>query len=102
MLHRTWPNASASCAGRSETKIPPIAIDSGYLNERDDQLQETAGPQILVSKCDLDRWIGAVSVPTKGADEYAIAELNNDVSGSGFAEGIHSDSVEVGRCDCRD
>ena len=25
-------------------------------------------------------------VPTKGADEYAIAELENDVSRSGFAE----------------
>ena len=25
-------------------------------------------------------------VPTKGADEYAIAELENDVSGIGFAE----------------
>ena len=99
-------------AGGRDTAIPAIAIDSGYLNERDDQLQESAEAPILVGKCDRDRWIGAAIVPTKGADEYAIAELKNDVSGSCFAEvlvrsdngpavlgleGTHSDSVEVGR-----
>ena len=73
-------------AGGRETAIPAIAIDYGYLDERDDLLQETAGAPILVSKCDRDRWIGAAIVPTKGADEYAIAELKNDVSRSGFAE----------------
>ena len=73
-------------AGGRETAIPATAIDCGYCNERDDQLQETAGAPILVSKCDRDRWIGAAIVPTKGADEYAIAELKNDVSGCGFAE----------------
>ena len=67
-------------AGGIETAIPAIAIDYGYLNERDDQLPGTAGAPILVSKCDRDRWIGAAIVPTKGADEYAIAELKNDVS----------------------
>ena len=40
---------------------------------------------ILVSKCNCDRWIAAI-VPTKGADEYAVAELKNDVIGSGFTE----------------
>ena len=73
-------------AGGRETAILAIAIDHGYLNERDDQPQETAGAPIWVSKCDRDRWIGATFVPTKGADEHAIAELKNDVSGSSFAE----------------
>ena len=45
-----------------------------------------AGAPILVSKCDRDRWIGAAIVPTKGADEYAVAELKNDVMCSGFTE----------------
>ena len=31
-------------AGGRETAIPAIAIDYGYLNERDDQLQETGAP----------------------------------------------------------
>ena len=35
-------------AGGRETAIPAIAIDYGYLNERDDLLQETAGAPILV------------------------------------------------------
>ena len=73
-------------AGGRENAIPAIAIDYGHLNERDDQLQETAGAPIWVGKCDPDRWIGAAIVPTKGADEHAIAELKNDVSGSGFAK----------------
>ena len=73
-------------AGGRETAIRAIAIDYGCLNERDDQLQETRGAPIWVSKCDRGRWIGAAIVPTKGANEYAIAELKNDVSGSGFAE----------------
>ena len=73
-------------AGGRETAIPAIAIDYGYLNERDDQLQETAIAPIWVSKGDRDRWIGAAIVPTKGADEYAVAELKNDVCGRGFAE----------------
>ena len=72
-------------AGGRETAIPAVAIDYGYLNERDDQLQKTARAPILVSKCDLDRWIGAAVVPTKGADECAVAELN-DVCGRRFAE----------------
>ena len=42
-------------AGGRETAIPVIAIDYGYLNERDDQLQETAGGPISVSKCDRYR-----------------------------------------------
>ena len=73
-------------AGERQAAIPVIAIDYGYLNERDDQLQETAGAPILVGKSDRDRWIGAAIVPTKGADKYAIAELKNDVSRGGFAE----------------
>ena len=73
-------------AGGRETAIQAIAIDYGYSNERDDQLQETTGAPTLVSKCDRDRWTGAVTVPTKGANENAIAELKNDVSGSRFAE----------------
>ena len=32
------------------------------------------------------RWIGATIVPTKGADENAVAELKNDVMCSGFTE----------------
>ena len=51
-------------AGGRETTIPAIAIDYGYLNERDDLLQEAAGAPILVSKCNRDRWIGAAIVPT--------------------------------------
>ena len=73
-------------AGGRETAIPAIAVDFGYLNERDDQLRETAEAPIWVSKGDRDRWIGAAIVPTKGADEYAVAELKNNVSGRGFAE----------------
>ena len=61
-------------------------IDYGYLIERDDPLQEAAVAPILVSKCDRDRWSGAAIVPTKGADEYALAELKNDVTCSGFTE----------------
>ena len=73
-------------AGGRETPIPAIAIDYGYLNERDDLLQEAAGAPILVSKCKRDRWIGAAIVPTKGADEYAVAVLKNGVICSGFTE----------------
>ena len=71
-------------AGGRETTIPVIAIDYGFLNERDDLLQEAAGAPILVSKCNPDREIGAAVVPTKGADECAVAELKNDVICSGF------------------
>ena len=39
-----------------------------------------------MSKCNRDRWIGAAIVPTKGADEYAVAELKNDVICSGFTD----------------
>ena len=100
-------------AGGRETAIPAIAIDCGYWNERDDLLQEAAGAPIQVSECNRDRWIGAAIVPTKGADEYAVAELKNDVIYSGFtevlvrsdnepaifgSEGVSSDSVEIGRC----
>ena len=30
-------------AGGKETTMPAIAVDNGYLNERDDLLQEAAG-----------------------------------------------------------
>ena len=73
-------------AGGRETTIPAIANDHGYLNERDDLLQEAAGAPILVSKCNRDRWIGAAIAPTKDADEYAVAELENDVICSRFTE----------------
>ena len=124
-VFRTW--CRECCIGRGrmhqhrtggrETAIPAIAIDYGYLNERDDLLQETAGAPILVSKCDRDRWIGTSIVPTRGADEYAIAELKNDVSRSGFAEvRVRSENepailalkestaaaLKFGRCDCQD
>ena len=94
-----------------------MRVEDGYLNERDDLLQEAAGAPILVSKCNRDHWIGAASVPTKGADEYAVPELKNDVICSGFTEviirsdnepaifgteGVSSDSVEIGRCECQD
>ena len=42
--------------GGRETTIPAIAIDHGYLNERDDLLQEAAEAPILISKCNRDRW----------------------------------------------
>ena len=70
--------------GGRDTTSPAIATDYGYLNEPDDLLQEAAGAPVLVSKCNRDRWIGAATVPTKGADEYVVAELKNDVIGSGF------------------
>ena len=101
-------------AGGRETTIPAIANDYGYLNERDDLLQEAAGAPILVSKCNRDRWIGAASVPTKGADEYAVAELNDVMwlhrgshqvgqrAGDFGSGGVSSDSVEIGRCECQD
>ena len=69
-----------------------------------------------MSKCNRVRWIGAVIVPTKGADEYAVAELKNDVICSGFTEvlvrsdnepgilaleGVGCDSVVIGRCECQ-
>ena len=75
-------------AGGRETTIPTIAIDYGYLNERDVPLQEAAGAPIWVSKRkrNCDRWIGAAIVPTTGADEYAVAELKNDVTCSGLTE----------------
>ena len=60
----------------------------------------------MVSKCNRDRWIGAAIVPTKGADEYAVAELKNDAigqrAGDYGSEGVSSDSVEIGRCECQD
>ena len=89
-------------AGGRETTIPAIAVDSGY----DDLLQEAAGAPILVSKCNRDRWIGAAIVPTKGADEHAVAELKNDcgvteVLVRSGPEGVSSDSVEIGRCECQ-
>ena len=60
-------------AGGRETGILAIAIDYVYLHERDDQLQETAGAPIVVSKCvSLDR--------------------------RSHSTGIHSDTVESGRC----
>ena len=70
-------------AGGRETTIPAIAIDYGYLNNRDDQMRE-AGAPILVSKCNRDRWIGQSA--NEGADEYAVSELKNDVMCSGFTE----------------
>ena len=92
-VFRTW--CSECCIGRGRmhqhraggrgTTIPAITIDYGYLNERDDLLQE-AGSPILVSKCNRDRCIGAAIVPTKGADECAVAELKNNVICSGFTE----------------
>ena len=46
-----------------------------------------------MSKCNRDRWIGAAIVPTKGADEYAVAELKNNVICSGFTDVlVRSDS----------
>ena len=66
-------------AGGRGTTIPAIAIDYGYLNERDDLLQEAAGARHR--HC---------------ADEYAVAELKNDVIGSGFTEVlIRSDNEPI-------
>ena len=57
-VFRTW--CRECCIGRGrmyqhrvggrDTTFPSIAIDYGYLNERDDLLQEAAGAPILVSK----------------------------------------------------
>ena len=69
-----------------------------------------------MSKCNRDRWIGAAIVATKGADEYAVAELKSDVICSGStevlvrsdnetgnlgSEGVSNDSVEIGKCECQ-
>ena len=43
-----------------------------------------------------DRWIGAAIVPTKVADEYAVAELKNDVTCSGFTEVLVRSDNEPG------
>ena len=93
-VFRTW--CRECCIGRGQmhqhlaggryTTIPAIASDYGYLNERGALLHEAAGAPILVSKCNRDRWIGATVVATKGADEYAVAEPQNDVTCSGFTE----------------
>ena len=64
----------------------PTAADREEHTARHDPLQEAAGAPIWVSKCNRDRWIGAAIVPTKGADEYAVAKLKNDVLCSGFTE----------------
>ena len=40
----------------------------------------------MISKCNRDCWNGAAIVPRNGADEFAVAELKNDVIGSGFTE----------------
>ena len=74
-------------AGGRETTIPAIAIDYGYLDGRDDLMQEAGRAPIFGEQVyNRDRWIGAASVPTKGADEYAVAKLKNDVICSGFTE----------------
>ena len=70
---------SAPTADDSEAHIASVASDVAECIsivqeeerprfQRYDQLQETAGAPILVSKCDRDRWIGAAIVPTNGAN----------------------------------
>ena len=49
-----------------------------------------------MSKCNRDRWIGAAIVPTKGADEHAVAGLKNDVICSGFTEVLGRSDNELG------
>ena len=49
---------------------------------------------MLVRKCNRDRWIGAAIVPTKGADEYAVAELKNNVMCIGFIEVLIRSDIE--------
>ena len=71
-------------AGGKETTIPAIVIDYGYLMSVTTCCKRRAEAPILVSKCNRDLWIGAAIVRTKGADEYAVAELKDDVIGSGF------------------
>ena len=100
-VFRTWYRECCIGRGRKhqhraggETTIPAVAIDHGYLNERDDLLQEAAGAPILVSKCNPDRWNGAAIVPTKGADKYAVAELKNDELCSGFTEVLNRSDNE--------
>ena len=96
--------------GGIETAILAIAIDYGCLNERDYQLQGTGEAPMWVGKCDRDRRIGAAIVPTRGADEFVIAEFKNDVSGGGFAEVLVwpdkepalATAFQVGRCECQD
>ena len=68
-------------AGGRDIAILAVAIGYGQLNDRHDQLQETKGAPISISKSDRDRLIGAAIVPTNGANENAIDELKNDVSG---------------------
>ena len=104
-------------ARRRGTSILAIAIDCVYLNDRDEQLQETAGAPIRVSKCDPGRWIGAAIVPTKSANVCGSADLKNDVSGSRFCRGfrqvgrqascprpggVNSGNIQVSRCDPQD
>ena len=93
VLHRTWQKHQHRAGGR-DTAIPATATDNGYTDERDDQLQETA------SKCGRDRWIGVTIVPTKGANEFAIAELKIDVSRSGFAEVLVRSNNELALKEC--
>ena len=47
----------------------------------------------MVSKCNRDRWIGAAIVPTKGTDEYAVAELKNDVMCSGLTRSDNEPAI---------
>ena len=72
-------------AGGRETTIPAIAMDFGYLNERDDLLQEAAGAPILVSFVAVI--VGLVQpLCHKGCKRDAVAEFKNDVFCSGSTE----------------
>ena len=67
-----------------------LPLITAFLNDRDDQLQETPGAPSLISR------IGAAIVSLKGPNECSIAEIMNDVLGSDFTEVlVRSDSEQA-------
>ena len=97
-VFRTW--CCECCMGRGrihqhrasgrETTIPAIAIDYGYLNERDDLLQEVDGCSHCANKgC---RWAW------RHRGSHQVGQQADDFG----SERMNSDSVEIGGCECQD
>ena len=82
------PTAPTATDREEHTASPAIAVDYGYLHERDDLLQEAAGAPILVSKCNRDRWIGADHCANKGCRRgVRLPEIENGEISSGLHRG---------------